>query len=172
MSTSDQDFPLQELLRRIDKLVDRVETVQDLSVKLATLVDVIRSDVEKLEDYGADKDDLAVMCARMDHISNKLTKHMDAAGSAFSDVREHTDTCTALAETRMQALLNQRLADLGLDSIGNTLLKVERHDEFIDTFKKVAVKNGLYGGGVILAAGSALIYIARGIFTGDWNPFN
>jgi len=171
VATDDRTYSHREGCRQGDLLASKVDALQNLSVKLSTLVEVLQDDVEKLETRGVDKTQLSALSKRVDALHRRVSEHMDAAGTAFRDVHEHAEACATQAEKRVVTLLDQRIQDLKLDKQDALLIKVERHDEFISTFKQVAIKNGLFGGGLILVIGSALIYIARGIFTGDWSPF-
>ena len=121
-----------------------------MSIKTATLVDILRGDLQRLEDKSATTGQLGDLCSHLDRLRIDMDK----------------------VEPKCAKAVNQRIIDIGLDKYADLTTRVAKVEEFVDTFKKVAIKQGLYGGVIVLVSGTVLVYVIKGLVTGDWNPFD
>ena len=119
----------------------------ELATKLAALVDVLREDVQRLED--------------------EARRRLERCTDERDVLRTYAKECADEVERRVEASLQRRVVDLGLDRYADLKERVATHEEFIQTAKAVALQYGVYGG--LLTGGMVLVvYVVRGAITGDW----
>ena len=144
----------------------------EMATKLAALVATLVKDVEKLEERSVDMNQLKDVSRRIQELREALSSHNKVDEAAHTALHKYAEGCAEKAELRCAKVLEQRVRDLGLDKFSALDTRVAKVETDVDTFKKIAIKNGVYGGLITLGTATGLgivFYVIRGLSTGDWS---
>jgi len=143
----------------------------EIATKTATLADVLRADITKLEETRVSKEQLESVQKQLDGVHVDLRNHVEFSRQERGAIFAHASKCADDVEARCAIAVEQRVKDIGLNKFSELSAQVSANSADLDTMKKLAVKYGLYGG-LFLTGGISviglIIYVVRGLVTHVW----